>query len=190
MKRLLITLVLALFTFPVIAADLPFIPYKNKVAKNPIITVVNNSNLTTRVIIYNNDDVQPEIFSFTCDRKIDHLKTRYYLKDTGVKVDNVDFFIIQLYPPDSVYMVAPYYPPAVVLFDSFIGLDKFGTVLSRLKLGGPGYIVFALEKISISEGVLHQGWSQMYPLESFKAPFKGYTFSNCEMLETQSINSL
>ena len=190
MKKLLITLVLGFLSIQVIAANLTFVPYKNKIVKNPLITLVNGSNLITRVIIYNNDDTDPEVLSLTCDRKIKNLKTRYFVKDNGVKIDNADFFIVQLYAPGSNHMVTPYYPPAAVLFDSFIGLEKLDTTLSRLKLGGPGYIVFALEKIALDQGVLNRGWSQMYPLESFKLPFKGYTFSNCALLETQSTIAL
>lgn len=161
-------------------SSLPKANFINTHAEDPQINIWNTPNIT-QITYSNGDSKNPEFFVMVCDRVTRSMEFQYYIVRNGVQVLNADFFTIQKYPKGWMVMNYPYYPPAKVIYDSGMGLNKgnFGEVLKELTTLEDSEIAITLEVVTDKYGAKTKAWSQLIPVSVFKRDLLNKDISGC-----------
>lgn len=183
-------LMTAIFGFSNVAkADLPKADYINEEAPYPKFTIWNTPRVT-QITYSNGDERKPEIFIMVCNKRERHMEFQYFITRNGVQILSADYFTIQQYPYRWQEMNYPYFPPARVLYDGGMGLNRtvFGSSLESI-ITDPNEtsIVFTFEEVTDMYGAMTRVWSESIPSHIFKRDFANQDITGCIQTESRTL---
>lgn len=167
-------------------AHIPAPDFVNKLAPDAKFDVWNITD-QTQITFTNGDEVDPQVVIFICKPKQEELDVQYYIKRRGLIILPADFFTIQRYPVGEYRMVYPYFPPARVVYDGGMGLNKdfFSEVLNQIKIGADWNYTITFETVIDGRGAVTQAWTDLIPASIFKRDLVGKDIAGCLNTKTR-----
>lgn len=173
----------------VAVANLPKANFDNVEAPFPKFDIWNSSRVT-QITYTNGSERRPELFIMVCDKRTKHMEFQFYITRNDAQILSADYFTIQQYPVDWTEMNYPYLPPARVIYDGGMGLNRtmFSSTLESIFMDKQeSSIVFTFEEVTEEYGAITKAWSEIIPSYIFKRDFANKDITGCVETESRTL---